>query len=63
MLDWIEIPLGFKMTVEKCELNSGNAGMHQDIYPTKNSQGKWNKIFDSGHSKDWRSDSYDRFGG
>jgi hypothetical protein len=27
--------------------------MHQDIHPTKNSQGKWNKIFDFGHSKEW----------
>jgi hypothetical protein len=34
-----------------------------DIYPTKNSQGKWNKIFDFVHSKEWRSDSYDRSGG
>jgi 3-deoxy-D-manno-octulosonic acid (KDO) 8-phosphate synthase len=37
--------------------------MHQDIHSTKNSQDKWNKIFDSGHSKEWRSDSYDRSGG
>jgi hypothetical protein len=51
------------MAVEKCELNSGNARMHRDIHRTKNSQDKWNKIFVSSHSKDWRSDSYDRFGG
>jgi hypothetical protein len=37
--------------------------MHQDRHPTKNSKGKWNRILDFGHSKDWRSDSYDRFGG
>jgi hypothetical protein len=37
--------------------------MHHDIHPTENSQGKWNKILDSGHNKNWRSDSYDRFGG
>jgi hypothetical protein len=49
--------------MEKCELTQENVGMHQDIHPTKNSQGKWNKIFESGHNKDWRLDSYDRFGG
>jgi hypothetical protein len=37
---------------KKCELNSGNARMHQDIHPTKNSQGKWNKIFAFGHNKE-----------
>jgi hypothetical protein len=41
----------------------GNAGMHRDRHPTENSQGNWNKIIDSGHSKDGRSNSYDRFGG
>jgi hypothetical protein len=41
----------------------GNARMHQDRHSTKNSQGKWNKILDSDHSKDWRPDNYGRFGG
>jgi hypothetical protein len=36
---------------KKCELSSGNAGMHHDIHPTENSQGKWNKILDSSHSR------------
>jgi hypothetical protein len=25
--------------------------MHQDMHSTKNSQGKWNKIVNSGHNK------------
>jgi hypothetical protein len=36
---------------KKCELSSRNAGMHHDIHPTENSQGKWNKILDSSHSR------------
>jgi hypothetical protein len=35
-----------------------NAGMHDSIHPTKNSQDKGNETSDSGNNKDWTSDGY-----